>query len=118
MKKLTCTMLGGDYVLDKYQGQVVTVTHVASDMVTLMVLAEDGKTLKCWIDQIMPTLEFLAMVPASHCASDNLRRIWLIGEARNDAWFREKPQDLARYEAAAGVPWVDNRVFDVQKRHY
>lgn len=116
MKKLQFIMSGGDAYLDKLKGQIVTLTevgHYITEHVT--VITESGKELRVFIRNLSTLPEFASMVPETHCGSDYLKVIWLVGEARNDAHFRCPPSDLKKYEDENGVPWEDIRLFDVKR---
>lgn len=133
MKKLRCKMLGGDWFLDQLKGLTVTVTEVdlrcnptgGGYRCTVVVdgemtaeqkrlLDEGGEIRSVFTDSLEPL--DTSMVPESHCGNLMLKRVWVFAEARNDAWFRGKPRDLAKYEEDTGHPWTDERVFDVGMR--
>ena len=55
----------------------------------------------------------ISMVPKTHAGSRVLINAWVFATARNDAHYRGPPRDLDGYEETYGVPWKDERIFDV-----
>ena len=134
MNKLICRINSEDNYMRVFNGLTVTVTKIDRNgngsLKVECVLNEDpenplftakGDEIKrghvfksCYTDELMPV--DTSMVPETHNKNDFLRRIWIFGEASNDAWHRGPPQDMAKYEADYGTPWTDVRKFDVGTR--
>ena len=117
MKKLRARILPTeDWYLGKRAGQEVTVTRISSDCAgsgshQMRAVSDDGENMLVYGDQLEPV--DVSDVPESHLGSLVLRQVWVFCEARNDAWVRFKPSNLARYEEETGMPWVDKRIWDV-----
>lgn len=47
-----------------------------------------------------------------------LRQVWIFAQARNDAWNRDPPTNMKIYEEVNGMPWKDERIFDVGRKSY
>lgn len=140
MKKLRCRVLGtGDWFLDKFAGQEVTVTNIDrvgygqgtpyvtcrldNDPTTTIEIPDtpEGKqvvkagfVLRLCSDKLEP-IE-VSMVPETHNSSLLLRQIWIFHEASCDAWFRGPPNNQTKYEEENGGPWTDKRIFDIGVR--
>jgi len=134
MNKLVCRINSEDNYMRRFNGLNVTVTKISRNgrgtLTVECVLNDDpagrfitfqGDEIKkghvfrtVYTDELMPV--DTSMVPETHNKNDFLRRIWIFGEASDDAWYRGPPLDMAKYEADYGAPWTDVRKFDVGQK--
>ena len=117
MKKLRARILPtDDWYLSKMVGNEVVITRIASSCggtgsYQMRGVTTAGESLLLYGYQLDPL--DLSDAPETHRGSLVLRQAWVFGEARRDAWDRQPPRDLAAYQETNGVPWKDERVWDV-----
>ena len=123
MKKIRCVINSKEPFTDKFNGQEVIVTHVSARCepwdfsITCKLIKPfecDGKT---WheINLYSSDVEVIdkSDIPKTHIKSLVLQNAWVFATARNDAWYKGPPHDPIAYEKNYGMPWKDERVYDI-----
>jgi hypothetical protein len=118
MKPLKVRIVDGieDWYLRQKVGQEIVIKKISSHCgpwgdLQMRGVTADGDNLLLYSNQVEPL--DVSDVPQSHMKSLVLRQAWVFSTAKNDAWNREPPRDLKAYEEENGVPWKDERVWDV-----
>lgn len=118
MKPLKVRLVDGieDWYLKQKAGQEIVIKKISSSCggmgdFQMRGVTEDGSNLLLYSNQLEPL--DVSDVPQSHMRSLVLRQAWVFSTAKDDAWNRQPPGNMEAYEEEYGIPWKDERVWDV-----